>query len=168
MNRFIGAVMTSLAMGATVLAQAQAPVTQKPGTETVTGQERTNAKNLVQDVSTTGCIRLWKPAPGDPTKMPADRQPGLAGVYLLTPLASNPTTESDMPTYLLTPSATLNFSQHVGHQVEIVGAAQTAPMPPTVQEIATAPTQLPENKPSTNGMPRLTVTTMKMVSESCP
>ena len=51
---------------------------------------------------------------------------------------------------------------------EIVGAAQTAPMPPTVQEIATAPTQLPENKPSTNGMPRLTVTTMKMVSESCP
>ena len=168
MNRFIGAVITSWAMGATVLAQAQAPVTQKPGTETVTGQERANAKNLVQDVSTTGCIRLWKPAPGDPTKMPADRQPGLAGVYLLTPLASNPTTESDMPTYLLTPSATLNFSQHVGHQVEIVGAAQTASMPPTVQEIATAPTQRPENKPSTNGMPRLTVTTMKMVSESCP
>ena len=27
---------------------------------------------------------------------------------------------------------------------------------------------VPENKPSTNGMPRLTVTTMKMVSESCP
>lgn len=168
MNRFIGAVITSLAMGATVLAQAQAPVTQKPGTEKVTGQERNNAKNLVQDVSTTGCIRLWKPAPGDPTKMPADRQPGLAGVYLLTPLASNPTTETDLPTYLLTPSATLNFSQHVGHQVEITGAAQTAPMPPTVQEIATAPTQMPENKPSTNGMPRLTVTTMKMVSESCP
>ena len=167
MNRFIGAVITSLAMGATVLAQAQAPVTQKPGTETVTGQEKTNAKNLLQEVSTTGCIRLWKPAPDDPTKMPPDRQPGLAGVYLLTPLASSPSTEKDLPTYLLTPSATQSFSQHVGHQVAITGMAQTAPMPPTVQEIAT-PTERPENKPSTNGMPRLTVTTMKMVSESCP
>ncbi len=62
----------------------------------------------------------------------------------------------------------MNFSQHVGHQVEITGTAQTAPLPPTVQEIATAPTLRPENKPSTNGMPRLTVTTMKMVAESCP
>ena len=48
-----------------------------------------------------------------------------------------------MPTYLLTPSATLSFSQHVGHKVEITGTAQTAPLPPTVQEIATAPTQRP-------------------------
>jgi len=168
MSRFIGAVMTSLVMaGATVFTQAQAPVTQKPGTESVTGQQQTKAKNLVQDVTTTGCIRLWKPAPGDPAKMPADRQPGLAGVYLLTPLASTSATETDKPTYLLTPSATLDFSQHVGHQVSITGAAQTAPLPPTVQEIAT-PNERPENKPSTNGMPRLTVTTMKMVSDSCP
>jgi hypothetical protein len=153
--------------GAAGFAQAQAPVTQKPGTEKVTGQEQANAKNLMQDVTTTGCIRLWKPAPGDPTKMPEDRQPGLAGVYLLTPLASNSATETNTPTYLLTPSATLNFSQHVGHQVAITGAAQTAPLPPTVQEIAT-PSERPENKATTNGMPRLTVTTMKMVSESCP
>ena len=167
MKRFIGAVLTSLAMGATVLAQAQAPAAPKPGTENVTGQEKANAKNLVQEVSATGCVRLWKPAPDDPTKMPPDRQPGLAGVYLLTPLASSPSTEADVPTYLLTPSATLNFSQHVGHQVTITGMAQTAPLPPTVQEIAT-PTPRPENKPSTNGMPRLTATTLKMVSESCP
>jgi len=169
MSRFLSALIVSFAAaGATVFTQAQAPVSRKPGTEKVTGQEQTNAKNLLQDVSTTGCVRLWKPAPSDPTRMPADRQPGLAGVYLLTPLASNPTTETDMPTYLLTPSATLDFSQHVGHQVAITGAAQTAPLPPTVQEIATAPTQRPENKPTTNGMPRLTVTTLKMVSESCP
>ena len=169
MIRFVGALTTALAISsATLLAQAQAPVTQKPGTEKVTGQQQANAKNLVQEVTTTGCVRLWKPAPDDPAKMPADRQPGLAGIYLLTPLASNPTTATDLPTYLLTPSATQNFSQHVGHQVTITGMSQTAPTPPTVQEIATAPTQRPENKPSTNGMPRLTVTTLKMVSESCP
>src|SRR5215204_4657738 len=100
MSRFLTALIVSLAAsGVTVFTQAQAPVSQKPGTEKVTGQEQTNAKNLLQDVSTTGCVRLWKPAPSDPTRMPAD-QPGLAGVYLLTPLASNPTTETDMPTYL--------------------------------------------------------------------
>lgn len=126
------------------------------------------AQAPIRDVNAVGCIRLWQPAPADPTKMPPDRQPGLAGVYLLTPLASDPLVPSDLPTYVLTPSGTLNFSQHVGHQVEIVGAAQPATAPPVVPPAARGPALRPENKPSTNGMPRLTVTTMKMVSESCP
>ena len=169
MARFMTALIGTLAIsGATLFAQAQAPAPSSKGTEILTPQGRTDAKNLLEDVKAVGCIRVWKPAPDDPTKMPPDRQPGLAGVYLLTPVASNPTSETDLPTYLLTPSATLNFSQHVGHKVEITGNAQTAQLPPTVQEIAAAPTQRPENKPSTNGMPRLTVTTMKMVTASCP
>ena len=77
--------------GVALLAQAQAPVAEA-GTEKITPQAQAAAKNLMQDVTTVGCIRLWKPAPGDPTKMPPDRQPGLAGIYLLTPLASNPAT----------------------------------------------------------------------------
>jgi len=168
MGRFLSALGSALLIaGATVLAQAQAPVVATPGTERISPQAQAAAKNLVQDVQTVGCIRLWKPTTGDPTKMPNERQPGLAGVYLLTPLASAPNASTDLPTYLLTPSGTINFWQHVGHQVAITGSAQTAPQPPTVQEIAT-PTQRPEEKPSTNGMPRLTVTTMKMVGESCP
>lgn len=169
MGRTIAASVAAMTLaGATLFAQPQAPAAQKPGTETVTPQARSDAKNLIQQVSTTGCVRLWQPQPDDPTKMPADRQPGLAGVYLLTPLASNPTTETDLPTYLLTPSATLTFSQHVGHEVTITGTAQAAPLPPTVQEIASAPTLRPENKPSTNGMPRLTAQTMTVVKDSCP
>ena len=168
MGRFISALGAALLISAaSVFGQAQAPVA-RPGIEQATPQSQAAAKNLMQDVQTVGCIRLWRPQPADPTKMPNDRQPGLAGVYLLTPIASNPTASTDLPTYLLTPSGTLNFSQHVGHQVAITGTAQTAPLPPTVQEIATGPTMRPEEKPTTNGMPRLTVTTMKMVSESCP
>lgn len=162
MIRWLGA-MTA------VFALLSVPVTgqgQKPS-ERMTPETQAKAKNLMEDVTTVGCIRLWKPAPDDPTKAPPDRQPGLAGIYLLTPVASSPTTATDLPTYLLTPSATLNFSQHVGHKVEITGTAQAAPLPPTVQEIATAPTMRPENKPSTNGMPRLTVTTMEMVTGNC-
>jgi hypothetical protein len=156
--------------GAALAAQAQAPAPSSKGTEILTPQGRADAQNLVEDVKTVGCIRLWRPAPDDPSKMPSVRQPGLAGVYLLTPLASsgNSLTDADSPTYLLTPSGTVNFSQHVGRQVEVTGTAQTAPLPPTVQEIASEPTLRPENKPSTNGMPRLTVSTLKMVGESCP
>lgn len=126
------------------------------------------AQNSIAEVKTVGCIRLWQPAPADPTKMPLDRQPGLAGVYLLTPLASNPATPTELPTYVLTPSGTLNYSQHVGHKVEIIGSALTVPLPPSGQDAAPTPTLRPENKPNTNGMPRLTVTTLKMVGESCP
>lgn len=168
MGRFICALVTALAMcSAALTGQTQAPVA-KPGTEKPSPQAQAAAKNLMQDVSVEGCIRLWKPQPDDPTRMPPDRQPGLAGVYLLTPVSWNPATATDNPTYLLTPSATINFSQHVGHKVAITGTAQTAPLPPTVQEIATAPTMRPEEKPSTQGMPRLTVTTFKMVTEGCP
>ena len=167
MKRFAIALAGAVAISGAI-AVAQAPTPPQTGTEKISPQGQAAAKNLVQDVQTVGCIRLWKPAPTDPTKMPPDRQPGLAGVYLLTPLSSNPTVATDLPTYLLTPSATLNFWQHVGHQVAITGTAQASPLPPTVQEVATAPTQRPEEKPSTNGMPRLTVTTLKMVSEGCP
>lgn len=150
------------------MAQAQAPTPQKPGTEKVTPQAQAKARNLMQDVTVVGCVRAWKPAPDDPAKLPDNDQPGVPGIFVLTPVASNPTAATDLPTYLLTPSATVNFHQHLDHKVEIKGTAQTAPQPPTVQEIATAPTQRPENKPSTQSMPRLTVTTLKMVSQSCP
>jgi hypothetical protein len=153
MGRFICALVTAMAIASAALS-GQA-------------QSQADAKNLIQEVSTEGCIRLWKPQPADPAKMPPDRQPGLAGVYLLTPMSTGANAATDLPTYVLTPSATINFSQHVGHKVMITGNAQAAPLPPTVQEIATPPAR-PEEKPSTNGMPRLTVTTFKMVTESCP
>ena len=165
MGRFVSALTAAFAISG-VIAGAQSATTQKP-TETITPEAQAAAKNLIQTVTTVGCIRLWKPATGDPTKMPPDRQPGIAGVYLLTPVSSTPETERDLPTYVLTPSATHTFSQHVGRKVEITGTAQAAPLPPTVQEIAAA-TPRPEEKPSTNGMPRLTVSTLKMVTENCP
>lgn len=151
-----------------LMGQAQAPAPQTKGTEKITPQAEAQAKNLIQEVKTAGCIRAWKPAPDDPAKPSENRQPGVAGVFLLTPVTATPNASVDLPTYLLVPSANINFQQHLGHRVEVTGTAQTAPMPPTVQEIATAPSQKPENKPNTQSMPRLTVTALKMVSQSCP
>ena len=156
-----------VAMAVSTVGQSQAPV-QRPGTETVTPQLAANAKNLTEEVSTVGCIRAWKPAPEDVTKLPENREPGMAGMFLLTPLSSSPSAAIDLPTYLLTPSATVNFQQHLDRKVEVVGVAQTAPMPPTVQEIATAPTQRPENRQTVQSYPRLTVKSIKKIADSCP
>ena len=157
-----------VAMAISTVGQSQAPVQTRPGTETVTPQMVANAKNLTEDVSTVGCIRAWKPAPEDVTKLPENREPGMAGMFLLTPLSSSPSAAIDLPTYLLTPSATVNFQQHLDRKVEVVGVAQTAPMPPTVQEIATAPTQRPENRQTVQSYPRLTVKSIKKIADSCP
>lgn len=154
--------------GASAGPQAQAPVQTKPGTEKVTPQMQQAAKNLSEEVTTVGCIRAWKPAPEDVTRQPENREPGMAGIFLLTPISSSPNAAIDMPTYLLTPSATANFQQHLDRKVEVVGTAQTAPLPPTVQEIATAPTQRPENRQNPQSFPRLTVKSIKRIGDSCP
>lgn len=168
--KFIAAVIVMLAISTVGLPgrQAQAPVQTKPGTEKVTPQSQQQARNLTEEITAIGCLRAWKPAPEDVTRLPENREPGMAGMFVLTPLASNPTAAIDLPTYLLTPSATANFQQHLDRKVEIIGVAQTAPMPPTVQEIATAPTQRPENRPNPQSFPRLTVKSIKQVGDSCP
>jgi hypothetical protein len=161
------ALATAAAAGVTA-EQAQAPVQTKPGTEKVTPQVEQQVKNLTEEITTVGCLRAWKPAPEDVTRLPENREPGMAGMFLLTPMSSSPVAAIDLPTYLLTPSATANFQQHLDRKVEVVGVAQTAPQPPTVQEIATAPTQRPENRSNVQSFPRLTVKSIKMISESCP
>lgn len=121
-----------------------------------------------EEVHAVGCVRAWKPAPQDVTRLPENREPGMSGIYVLTPLASGPTVATDLPTYLLTPSATVNFHQHLDRKVEVVGMAQTAPTPPNIQEIVSAPTERPEEKPNAQSFPRLTVKTIRKVADSCP
>ena len=126
-----------------------------------------NARNVTEEITAVGCVRAWRPAE-DVTKLPENREPGMAGMYLLTPLATSPTAAFDVPTYLLTPSGTANFQRHLDRKVEIVGVAQTAPQPPTFQQISTSPTQLPENRPNPQSFPRLTVRSIRQVADSCP
>ena len=161
-----------------VSGQAQAPrpqaastpraqPTPKASAEKVTPSQQAQAANLIEDVTATGCIRAWKPAPEDVTRFAENREPGAAGIFLLTPVAGGANSSIDLPTYLLTPTQIVNFASHLDDKVEIRGVAQAAPMPPTVQEAATVPPR-PENKPNTQAMPRLTVQSLKKVSDSCP
>jgi hypothetical protein len=146
----------------------QASVQTRPGTQNVTPQQQGDARNLTEEVTAVGCLRAWKPAPEDVTRLPENREPGMAGMFVLTPLSSSPSVITDLPTYLLTPTATVNFQQHLDRKVEIIGVAQTAPMPPTVQEIVTAPTQRPKNRPNPQSFPRLTVKSLTKLADNCP
>ena len=134
---------------------------------TVDEQAPVQMRQGAEDVTTVGCVRAWMPASADVTRLPENREPGLSGMFLLTPLASGQTTAMEVPTYLLEPSATANFQQHLDRKVEVVGVVQSAPRP-TVREIVTVSTQLPENKANLQSMPRLTVRSIRRVADSCP
>jgi hypothetical protein len=121
-----------------------------------------------EEITAVGCVRAWKPAAADVTKMPENREPGMAGMFLFTPLASSSVPGFELPTYLLTPSATANFQQHLDRKVEVVGVPQIAPPPTTVRVIVVTSSQQPENRPDVESFPRLTVRSMRRVSDSCP
>ena len=168
MMRTFSATVVACSLAAAVLAALtpqtpQAPPAPKPVTEAATAQPQ--AKNLMQDVTRVGCLKAWQPGPADAT---VSNTPAKTGTYVLTPISADPVKATvDLPTYVLVGGATVNFSAHQNHKVEISGVEQTAPMPPTVQETVNAPTMKAENKPDTQTMPSLTVRSLKMISASC-
>ena len=152
-----------------LLGQAQTPAPQpqapKPDTQKVTPEVQAKPKTQMVDVTRVGCLKTWQPGQPDATRVPEPK----IGTYILTPLYADPTRASvDMPTYVLVGGSTVNFSAHVNHKVEISGVEAVAQLPPTPQEIATAPAVRPENKPDTRTMPSLTVQSLKMISTACP
>ena len=121
-----------------------------------------------QEITAVGCVRAWKPAAADVTKMPENREPGMAGMFLFTPLTSSSVPAFELPTYLLVPSATVNYQQHLDRKVEVVGVPQAAPPPTTVRVIVITSTQQPENRPDVASFQRLTVRSMRRLSDTCP
>jgi hypothetical protein len=119
-----------------------------------------------RDITTVGCVRAWRPATADVTRQPENREPGMASVYVLTPLVSDPTM-TVLPTYLLTPTTIVNFQQHLDRKVEVIGAPEAAPVLQTVQGIAGVPA-LRENTPNPQTLPRLTVKSLKLLADACP
>ena len=114
------------------------------------------------EITYIGCLREWKPAT-DVTRMPES-----TGIYVLTPIASSPAVTSELPTYLLAQSLTVNFAAHLDDKVEVTGSAQAAPVKPTFVGSLSALTPRPEERPETQTMPRLTVRTLKKISDACP
>ena len=146
-----------------LLGHAQTP-TPQPAPLRAAPEVQTKPKGQMQDVTRVGCLKAWQPGVPDPTRAPDSSK---TGTYLLAPIFADPS-RADTPTYVLVGGATVNFSAHMNHKVEIAGVEVTAALAPTAQEIAAAPAMRPENKPDTRTMPSLTVQSLKMISASCP
>lgn len=117
------------------------------------------AKN--QDIAAVGCIRAWQPV-ADAAKAPDS----VAGVFMLTPLNTGQNPLGSLPTYVLTPTQVANFTQHLDDKVEVIGFA-TAPLTTPTGTIG-AITGRPENRLNPDAMPRLTIRSLKKLSDSCP
>jgi hypothetical protein len=124
------------------------------------------SQTVIQEITAVGCLRAWSPATADLTSHPENNKQ--LGTYLLTPMSTSPTLDTVLPTYLLTPTQVVNFAAHLDDKVEIVGVAQGASSPMTLQDAINAPTQRPEERPSVQGMPRLTVKSLRKISDACP
>lgn len=113
------------------------------------------------EITYVGCLREWKPATD------VTRYPESTGTYLLTPIATFPTITTDSPTYLLTTSLTVNFAAHLDDKVEVVGTVRPAPVRSFVGSLSGV-TPRPEERPETQSMPRLTIRSLKKISDACP
>lgn len=114
------------------------------------------------EITYIGCLRAWKPAT-DVTRFPE----GKLGMYVLTPIATSSAVVEAVPTYLLSPSQVANFAAHLDDKVEVTGVPQPAPRGRTIGAIIGAPPR-PEERPDVDAMPRLTVKTLRKLSDACP
>ena len=106
-----------------------------------------------QTITVTGCVTpdtMTSPGTGSPRFVLSSIEPqGSAG------------TRSTVAGYTLTPSADVNLGMHLNHKVQITGTVDTA--------TPSSPTSTQPSSPNTSSaMPALRVTSVKMVSSTCP
>ena len=116
--RFIAGVCAALAISAVGLPAATFTGTSASARATADRTSAVQAQAPVQkEITAIGCVRAWRPAPEDVTRMADNDKQGVAGIFLLTPLNSGPSTANEVPTYLLTPTQIVNFAQHLDDKV---------------------------------------------------
>lgn len=111
-----------------------------------------------QTITVTGCVTpdtMATPSTDSPRFVLSSIEPqGGAG----TPPASS-AARSTVTGYTLKPAADVNLSAHLNHKVQITGTLDTATSPTSTQ---------PSSSNTSSAMPALRVTSLKMVSSTCP
>jgi len=115
-----------------------------------------------QTITVTGCITpdtMATSSTDSPRFVLSSIEPqGGAGNPSASPAAQ---TRSTVTGYSLKPAADVNLSAHLNHKVQITGTLDTA--------TTSSPTSAQPSSPNTSSaMPALRVTSVKMVSSTCP
>jgi hypothetical protein len=106
-----------------------------------------------QTITVTGCVTpdtMATPGTGSPRFVLSSVEPQGGG-----------RSRSTVTGYTLTPAADVNLSMHLNHKVQITGTVDTA--------ATSSPTSAQPSSPNTSSaMPAFRVTSVKMVSSTCP
>jgi hypothetical protein len=106
-----------------------------------------------QTITVTGCVTpdtMASPGTGSPRFVLSSIEP-----------QASARSRSTVTGYTLTPSADVSLSEHLNHKVQVAGTVDTA--------TASSPTSTQRSSPnSSSAMPALRVTSVKMVSSTCP
>jgi hypothetical protein len=137
----------------TAVLSAQTPAPQTPTTSSTTSTTRQTA----QTVTVTGCVTPDLTANPDPASATTRR-------FLLSNI--EPSGQARVSGYILTPNADVNLSDHLNHKVQITGTVESVTSSSTTSQ--SSPSTSSTTQSSTTTMPSFRVTSVKMVSATCP
>jgi len=144
-----------------ILATTAVLSAQTPQTPPTTSSTTSTTRQTAQTVTMTGCVTPDLTANPDPASATTRRfllsniEPSAAG-------AGQPRVTG----YILAPNADVNLSDHLNHKVQITGTVESVTSSSTTSQ--STPSTSSTTQSSTTTMPSFRVTSVKMVSATCP
>lgn len=158
MKNILGVCCGILATTAVLSAQTPAPA-PAPQTPPTTSSTTSTTRQTAQTVTITGCVTPDLTANPDPASATTRR-------FLLSNIEPSAAGQPRVTGYILTPNADVNLSDHLNHKVQITGTVESVTSSSTTSQ--SSPSTSSTTQSSTTTMPSFRVTSVKMVSATCP
>ena len=153
-------------MATTAVLSAQTP--QTPANPTTSSTQTTTTRQASQPVTITGCVTPDVTSASAPSTNPrfmlSNIQP--------TAGTSDASRNSAVTSYILMPGADVNLSDHLNHKVQITGTIDSSSTTTSSSSQTSSPSTTATTSSSTQSssaaVPSFRVTSVKMLSETCP
>ena len=142
-----------------ILATTAVLSAQTPQTPPTTSSTTSTTRQTAQTVTMTGCVTPDLAANPDPASATTRR-------FLLSNIEPSAAGQARVTGYILTPNADVNLSDHLNHKVQITGTVESVTSSSTTSQ--SSPSTSSTTQSSTTTMPSFRVTSVKMVSATCP
>lgn len=146
---------------------------QTPSTPATSSAQTTTTRQSSQPVTITGCVS--PDLTSNPSAATAANQRFILSNVQPSAGASTAAQGTTVTTYILAPGADVNLGQQLNHKVEITGTIDSSSTTTNTTSSSTSPsaTSAPTTTRSTTQstsatMPTFRVTSVKMLSETCP
>lgn len=154
-------------MATTAVLSAQTP--QTPANPTTSSTQTTTTRQASQPVTITGCVTpdvtsASATSTTNPRFMLSNIQPTVG--------TSDASRNSAVTSYILMPGADVNLGDHLNHKVQITGTVDSSSTTTSSSSQTSSPSTTATTSSSTQSasaaVPSFRVTSVKMLSETCP